>query len=133
MRRALAIASTVATVVATTMIVVSGPASADPSANDWYQLRMCESTNRYDINTGKQVWRAYSTGPDAEMLIDPNKTMTWTDGTSTSGISSLGMDFVAGSIRVPSPATRAECPGSDPVPRSRVGTVGVRRSGRADQ
>jgi PQQ-dependent dehydrogenase (methanol/ethanol family) len=34
----------------------------------------------YDINTGKQVWRAYSTGPDAEMLIDPNKTMTWTNG-----------------------------------------------------
>jgi PQQ-dependent dehydrogenase (methanol/ethanol family) len=34
----------------------------------------------YDINTGKQVWRAYSTGPDAEMLIDPDKTMTWTDG-----------------------------------------------------
>jgi PQQ-dependent dehydrogenase (methanol/ethanol family) len=34
----------------------------------------------YDINTGKQVWRGYSTGPDAEMLIDPEKTMTWTDG-----------------------------------------------------
>jgi lanthanide-dependent methanol dehydrogenase len=34
----------------------------------------------YDINTGKQVWKAYSTGPDAEMLMDPNKTMTWTDG-----------------------------------------------------
>ena len=34
----------------------------------------------YDINSGKQVWKAYSTGPDAEMLIDPNKTMTWTDG-----------------------------------------------------
>jgi PQQ-dependent dehydrogenase (methanol/ethanol family) len=34
----------------------------------------------YDINTGKQVWRAYSTGPDEEMLIDPEKTMTWTDG-----------------------------------------------------
>jgi PQQ-dependent dehydrogenase (methanol/ethanol family) len=34
----------------------------------------------YDINTGKQVWKAYSTGPDAEMLIDPAKTMTWTDG-----------------------------------------------------
>jgi PQQ-dependent dehydrogenase (methanol/ethanol family) len=34
----------------------------------------------YDINTGKQVWKAYSTGPDAEMLIDPGKTMTWTDG-----------------------------------------------------
>ena len=34
----------------------------------------------YDINTGKQVWKAYSTGPDAEMLIDPDKTMTWVDG-----------------------------------------------------
>jgi PQQ-dependent dehydrogenase (methanol/ethanol family) len=34
----------------------------------------------YDINTGKQVWKAFSTGPDNEMLIDPNRTMTWTDG-----------------------------------------------------
>ena len=34
----------------------------------------------YDINTGKQVWKAYSTGPDKEMLIDPDKTVTWTDG-----------------------------------------------------
>jgi PQQ-dependent dehydrogenase (methanol/ethanol family) len=34
----------------------------------------------YDINTGKQVWKGYSTGPDAEMLMDPEKTMTWTDG-----------------------------------------------------
>ena len=34
----------------------------------------------YDINTGKLVWKAYSTGPDAEMLIDPAKTVTWTDG-----------------------------------------------------
>jgi PQQ-dependent dehydrogenase (methanol/ethanol family) len=34
----------------------------------------------YDIKTGKQVWRAYSTGPDGEMLMDPEKTMTWTDG-----------------------------------------------------
>jgi len=34
----------------------------------------------YDINTGKQVWKGYSTGPDAEMLIDPEKTMTWTSG-----------------------------------------------------
>ncbi|MGF9761573.1 lanthanide-dependent methanol dehydrogenase XoxF5 [Microvirga sp. 0TCS3.31] len=28
----------------------------------------------YDIKTGKQVWRAYSMGPDNEMLIDPEKT-----------------------------------------------------------
>ncbi len=29
----------------------------------------------YDMKTGKQVWRAYSTGPDAEMLVDPENTM----------------------------------------------------------
>src|SRR6266513_81378 len=34
----------------------------------------------YDIKSGRQVWKAYSTGPDAEMLMDPDKTMTWTDG-----------------------------------------------------
>jgi PQQ-dependent dehydrogenase (methanol/ethanol family) len=34
----------------------------------------------YDIKTGKKVWLGYSTGPDAEMLIDPAKTMTWADG-----------------------------------------------------
>jgi PQQ-dependent dehydrogenase (methanol/ethanol family) len=34
----------------------------------------------YDLKTGKLVWRGYSTGPDAEMLMDPQKTMTWTDG-----------------------------------------------------
>ena len=37
----------------------------------------------YDINTGKQVWKGYSTGPDAEMLIDPAKTTTWADGKVT--------------------------------------------------
>jgi PQQ-dependent dehydrogenase (methanol/ethanol family) len=34
----------------------------------------------YDINTGKMVWKGYSTGPDAEMLMDPEKTMTFTNG-----------------------------------------------------
>jgi len=28
----------------------------------------------YDTRTGKMVWRAYSTGPDSEMLVDPQKT-----------------------------------------------------------
>jgi PQQ-dependent dehydrogenase (methanol/ethanol family) len=32
------------------------------------------SLTAYDLKTGKQVWRAYSTGPDAEMLVDPEKT-----------------------------------------------------------
>jgi PQQ-dependent dehydrogenase (methanol/ethanol family) len=30
----------------------------------------------YDLKTGKRLWRAYSTGPDDEMLIDPEKTMS---------------------------------------------------------
>ncbi len=34
----------------------------------------------YDIKSGKQVWKGFSTGPDNEMLIDPAKTMTWTNG-----------------------------------------------------
>lgn len=29
----------------------------------------------YNLADGKQAWRAYSTGPDAEMLVDPEKTM----------------------------------------------------------
>ena len=28
----------------------------------------------YDVNDGKMVWRAFSTGPDKEMLVDPEKT-----------------------------------------------------------
>lgn len=34
----------------------------------------------YNLSDGKQAWKAYSVGPDAEMLMDPDKTMTWTDG-----------------------------------------------------
>jgi len=30
----------------------------------------------YDMNTGKQVWRAYSVGPDDQLLFDPEKTMS---------------------------------------------------------
>ena len=32
------------------------------------------SMTAYDVKTGKQAWRAYSVGPDNEMLIDPQKT-----------------------------------------------------------
>lgn len=28
----------------------------------------------YDLNSGHRVWRAYSMGPDADMLVDPDKT-----------------------------------------------------------
>jgi PQQ-dependent dehydrogenase (methanol/ethanol family) len=34
----------------------------------------------YDIKTGKPDWKAYSEGTDAEMIMDPQKTMTWTEG-----------------------------------------------------
>ncbi len=30
----------------------------------------------YDINTGKRKWRAYSMGPDNEILVDPDKTLS---------------------------------------------------------
>jgi PQQ-dependent dehydrogenase (methanol/ethanol family) len=32
------------------------------------------SVTAYDIETGERVWRAYSTGPDEEMLVDPAST-----------------------------------------------------------
>ncbi|SEA42536.1 PQQ-binding-like beta-propeller repeat protein, partial [Rubrimonas cliftonensis] len=31
-------------------------------------------TTAYDMNTGERVWRAYSMGPDEEMLVDPEQT-----------------------------------------------------------
>jgi PQQ-dependent dehydrogenase (methanol/ethanol family) len=34
----------------------------------------------YDIKTGKRAWTAWSTGPDNEIMVDPAKTMTWTNG-----------------------------------------------------
>jgi PQQ-dependent dehydrogenase (methanol/ethanol family) len=34
----------------------------------------------YNIKDGSLAWKAYSMGPDAEMKINPDTTMTWTDG-----------------------------------------------------
>src|SRR5258708_7753047 len=34
----------------------------------------------YDIKSGKEVWQAYTTGPDNEMLMHPQQTMPWADG-----------------------------------------------------
>ena len=34
-------------------------ASADPSAQDWFRLRTCESSNNYAINTGNAHYGAY--------------------------------------------------------------------------
>ena len=30
----------------------------------------------YDLKSGKRVWRAYSMGPDSDILVDPQKTMS---------------------------------------------------------
>ena len=43
----------------------------------------------YDLNTGKQVWRAYSVGPDADILMDPAKTMDGATQKPVGGNSSL--------------------------------------------
>jgi PQQ-dependent dehydrogenase (methanol/ethanol family) len=37
----------------------------------------------YDLNTGKLAWRAYSVGPDKDMLLDPEKTI---DGATQSPV-----------------------------------------------
>jgi peptidoglycan hydrolase-like protein with peptidoglycan-binding domain len=46
--------------VATVAVVLHGAtASADPSAQTWHRLRMCESSNNYKINTGNGYYGAY--------------------------------------------------------------------------
>ena len=47
---------------------------------------MCSSD--LNLSDGKMAWRGYSVGPDAEMLIDPAKTMTWANG----GMAAVGAD-----------------------------------------
>lgn len=39
--------------------LAASPATADPSAADWAQLRQCESSDRYDTNTGNGYYGAY--------------------------------------------------------------------------
>ncbi|MGZ4520905.1 MAG: transglycosylase family protein, partial [Mycobacteriaceae bacterium] len=44
----------------TAFTLISTPsAAADPSANDWARVRMCESSNNYAINTGNGYYGAY--------------------------------------------------------------------------
>jgi len=45
--------------VAATVVLPASSASADPSANTWYRLRMCESSNDYTIDTGNDHYGAY--------------------------------------------------------------------------
>lgn len=59
MRRILGLSVVVGVVAATMIGLSAGSASADPSANAWLQLRTCESSNRYDTNTGNGYYGAY--------------------------------------------------------------------------
>ncbi|MEJ1965960.1 MAG: methanol/ethanol family PQQ-dependent dehydrogenase [Gammaproteobacteria bacterium] len=34
----------------------------------------------YNIKDGKKVWTGWSVGPDSDLIMDPAKTMTWTNG-----------------------------------------------------
>jgi PQQ-dependent dehydrogenase (methanol/ethanol family) len=34
----------------------------------------------YNIKDGKKVWTGWSIGPDSDLIMDPAKTMTWTNG-----------------------------------------------------
>lgn len=43
----------------------------------------------YDIHTGKQVWRAYSMGPDDDILVNPRKTLDGATGKPVGKDSSL--------------------------------------------
>ena len=43
----------------------------------------------YDLNTGKQVWRAYNVGPDQDILFDPQKTVDGATGQPVGANSSL--------------------------------------------
>ena len=57
----------------------SSPASAAASG-------VCAATSpRTTSRPASMVWRGYSTGPDSEMMIDPNTTTTWTDGKVAAG------------------------------------------------
>jgi peptidoglycan hydrolase-like protein with peptidoglycan-binding domain len=44
---------------AAAVLIPAPAANADPSANTWYRLRMCESGNNYSINTGNAHYGAY--------------------------------------------------------------------------
>jgi peptidoglycan hydrolase-like protein with peptidoglycan-binding domain len=57
-RRAVVVAGLVAA--AATVVLLPGTnASADPTANTWFRLRMCESSNTYSIDTGNDHYGAY--------------------------------------------------------------------------
>jgi peptidoglycan hydrolase-like protein with peptidoglycan-binding domain len=58
-RRSVAAVGVLALAASTAVLLPTTSASADPSANTWFRLRMCESSNNYAINTGNNHYGAY--------------------------------------------------------------------------
>jgi peptidoglycan hydrolase-like protein with peptidoglycan-binding domain len=58
-RRRTAAAGVLGLAAAAAVALPATSASADPSANTWYRLRMCESSNNYSIDTGNDHYGAY--------------------------------------------------------------------------
>lgn len=48
-----------ASALAGTQITLASTAHADPAAADWHRLRVCESGNHYDTDTGNGYYGAY--------------------------------------------------------------------------
>ena len=59
LRRGLALGMVAASATAVSLLLTGPTATADPAANVWYRLRMCESSNNYQINTGNGYYGAY--------------------------------------------------------------------------
>jgi hypothetical protein len=58
-RRGFALGMVAASATAVSLLLNGPMASADPSPGVWHQLRMCESSNNYRINTGNGYYGAY--------------------------------------------------------------------------
>src|SRR5579875_1537231 len=58
-RRRMVVSGVALTVVAGAVIAPLASAGADPSAHTWWRLRMCESGNRYHLDTGNGHYGAY--------------------------------------------------------------------------
>lgn len=58
-RAALTIAAAASALLVAPAFLPGSAAHADPSADQWYQVRMCESTDNYSINTGNGYYGAY--------------------------------------------------------------------------
>ncbi|MDT4911960.1 MAG: resuscitation-promoting factor RpfA [Pseudonocardiales bacterium] len=58
-RRSVAAVGVLALAASTAVLLPTTSASADPSANTWLRLRMCESSNNYAIDTGNDHYGAY--------------------------------------------------------------------------